>query len=97
MRKLVLQIPKYKKCSSVRYEDVQKLVPKQLSDLIGSKVYGDSYVESERKPEQENVILSICQDVIYNTNRMRLTPKHVGLGLIIHQMTRSEETGQLDP
>ena len=38
-----------------------------------------------------NRMLSISQDIIFAvTNGRKLTPKHVGLGLTVHQATRSK-------
>ena len=41
-------------------------------------------------------ILSICQDIIFLSSRgHKLTPKHVGIGLTVHQATRSKQLVQL--
>ena len=41
-------------------------------------------------------ILSICQDIVFLVSRGRkYTPKHVGIGVTVHQATRSKELVQL--
>ena len=41
-------------------------------------------------------ILSICQDIIFLSSRgHNLTPKHIGIGLTVHQATRSKQLVQL--
>lgn len=50
----------------------------------------DTY--EDRKSIYENKILSIAQDIIYLASKgKKLTPKHIGLGLTLHQMTRSRK------
>ena len=42
--------------------------------------------------EMKMRVLSICQDIVFLASRGRkLTPKHVGLGLAVHQATRSKQ------
>ena len=51
---------------------------------------------SEMASSHKNRILSIAQDCVYLANKGRtLTPKHVGLGLTLHHMTRSKELVRL--
>lgn len=39
----------------------------------------------------KQTVCSIAQDIVYAvSNKRKLTPKHVGLGLALHQATRSE-------
>ena len=41
-------------------------------------------------------IQSICQDIIFLSSRgHKLTPKHFGIGLTVHQATRSKQLVQL--
>ena len=41
-------------------------------------------------------IQSICQDIIFLSSRgHKLTPKHIGIGLTVHQATRSKQLVQL--
>lgn len=42
--------------------------------------------------KQENRVLSITQDLVYSVSRdRRSTPKHIGVGSSLHQVTRSEK------
>ena len=46
--------------------------------------------------EIDQTVCSIAQDIVYGvSNRRKLTPKHVGLGLVLHQATRSEALVEL--
>ena len=46
--------------------------------------------------DAERAICSIAQDIIYGmSNHKKLTPKQIGLGLALHQATRSENLEQL--
>lgn len=50
------------------------------------RMYHDGKYTHERK------VLSIAQDIIYAASKgKKLTPKHIGLGLTVHQMTRSRK------
>ena len=54
----------------------------------------ESLAESEAK--QQNIILSIGQDLVYNVSGgKQWTPKHLGLASTLHQSTRSKELVQL--
>ena len=47
--------------------------------------------ETSADASVHNRVLSISQDIIFAvTNGRKLTPKHVGLGLTVHQATRSK-------
>ena len=46
----------------------------------------------DEQPELNNQITSIVQDIIFLVSKRRkLTPKHIGFGLTLHQATRSEK------
>ena len=57
---------------------------------------GPQQDDQEAGADMKHRILSICQDILFIASRGRkLTPTHVGLGLTIHQPTRSKELVQL--
>ena len=58
-----------------------------LSVLFG----GENNLELEEQDNSLKVrICSIAQDIVYTASKSRkLTPKHVGFGLALHQTTRS--------
>ncbi len=50
----------------------------------------------EKDCEIDQTVCSIAQDIVYRvSNRRKLTQKHVGLGLALHQATRSEALVEL--
>ena len=50
----------------------------------------------EKDCEIDQTVCSIAQDIVYGvSNRRKLTPKHVGLGLALHQATRSKALVEL--
>ena len=62
--------------------------------LFSSVLFGgDNIPKLEEQNNSLKVrICSIAQDIIYTASKSRkLTPKHVGLGLALHQATRSEK------
>ena len=51
-------------------------------------------IEKDCKIEQS--VCSIAQDIVYGvSNRRKVAPKHIGLGLALHQPTRSEALVEL--
>ena len=64
--------------------------------LISLLSSGPQQDDQEAGADMKHRILSICQDILFIASRGRkLTPTHVGLGLTIHQATRSKELVQL--
>lgn len=56
--------------------------------------YQEEFQESQ--DDVKTRILSICQDIIFLSSRgHKLTPKHIGIGLTVHQATRSKQLVQL--
>lgn len=82
-------------CTSVSKKSAEKVVPESLflflSILLSGEVDGqadDNFVK--------RTALSISQDLVYAVSKhKKLTPKHVGLGLAIHQATRSKSLIEL--
>lgn len=74
---------------SVRKDDVTKLIPETLYMFIILILTGE---DEEQDDDSSNcVTLSICRDTVYAVSkRKRLMPKHVGVGMSIHQATRSK-------
>ena len=59
---------------------------------------GDTAIDSQNDEEIDikSRVLSICQDIVFLVSKGRkLTPKHIGLGLTVHQATRSKELVEL--
>ena len=53
---------------------------------------GDKDNEEGTNMEMKMRVLSICQDIAFLASEGgKLTPKHVGLGLTVHQTTQSKQ------
>ena len=75
-------------------DHIEKIIPESLFLLLRI-IFGGMNVlekdESEINKEVCRKVCSIAQDVIFGvSNGTKLTPKHIGLGLALHQATRSE-------
>ena len=74
----------------------EEIVPESLFMLISLLCSGYQEGFQESHDDVKTRILSICQDIIFLSSRGHtLTPKHVGIGLTIHQATRSKQLVQL--
>ena len=70
-------------------EHVAKVIPQSLYAYI---LFGGTDILEERSSKLDDHITSIAQDIFYLASRKRkLTPNHIGLGLTLHQATRSEK------
>jgi hypothetical protein len=77
---------------SIDEQSAESVFPESLFMLISLLCAGDQEDDVNMKTR----ILSICQDIVFLVSRGRkLTPKHIGLGLTVHQATRSKELVQL--
>ena len=81
---------------NINQESAEKIVPESLFILISLLCSGLQQEDQEADADMKHRILSMCQDILFLASRGRkLTPKHVGLGLTVHQATRSKELVQL--
>ena len=73
---------------------VEKVVPDSLFLFLSVLFGGTSALDDSQTGESDSEatnIFSIAQDIVYGVSKHRkLTPKHIGLGLTLHQATRSE-------
>ena len=82
-------------------EHVERIIPESLSLCLSLLFGGMDILEGERKnPLDDNdtkrAICSVAQDIIYGvSNNKKLTPKHIRLGLALHQASKSENLVQL--
>ena len=76
-------------------EHAEAIVPDSLYVLL--RLLCSDFLEEDTAPEKiHEKVLSIAQDIIYTASSgKKLTPKHLGIGLSVHQMTRSKEVIQL--
>ncbi|KAK4885392.1 hypothetical protein RN001_001663 [Aquatica leii] len=78
-------IPDHLDYRELSVDAYQKYIPHSLSWIIGLLISVD-------EKENGSGVTSICQDIIYNRFKgKRLTPKHIGLGSMVHQETRSKK------
>ena len=77
---------------------VEQVIPNSLY-LFVRLLFGSIHVaheDFEKDCKIDQTVCSIAQDIVYGvSNRRKLTPKHVGLGLTLHQATRSEALVEL--
>ena len=78
---------------------VEQMIPNSLYFflrlLFGNINVAHEGIEKDCEIDQTTVC-SIAQDIVYGvSNRRKLNPKHVGLGLALHQATRSEALVEL--
>lgn len=82
-------------------EHVERIIPESLFLFLSLLFGGMDILEGTRENPLEDsdakrAICSIAQDIIYGvSNHKKLTPKHIGLGLALHQATRSENLVQM--
>ena len=79
---------------------VEQVIPNSLylflRLLFGSIHVAHEDIEIEKDCKIDQTVCSIAQDIVYGvSNRRKLTPKHVRLGLALHQATRSEALVEL--
>ena len=82
-------------CLAVNDEEVEKAVPNSLYLFLRLLVTGESISEDnqdEITKDLDKKVLSVAEDLVYIVSNCRkLTPKHVGLGLTLHQAISSKD------
>ena len=74
---------------------VEQVIPNSLY-LFLRLLFGSINVAHEGIEKDCKTVCSIAQDIVYGvSNRRKLTPKHVGLGLALHQASRSDALVEL--
>lgn len=92
----VKSAPTHQCVGKINQESAEVIVPESLFILISLLCTGSQGEENEADTDLKTRVLSICQDIIFVASKGRkLTPKHLGLGLTVHQATRSKELVQL--
>ena len=76
-------------------DHVSQIIPPSLhaflSILLGGMNMDQTKTSRKDNNNLERSVLNIAQDTVYAASKGRkLTPKHIGLGVSIHQLTRSE-------
>ena len=88
-----------KNCLAVNDEEIFKIVPNSLYLFLRLLVTGESTSEDNDENSAKDLdkkVLSVAQDLVYIVSKCRkLTRKHVGLGLTLHQDTRPKDLVKL--
>lgn len=82
----------YDNCATVNIEDTTHIVPQSLYLFLSVLLTGDTQVGQAEDVDAatRRLALSFAQDIVHAVTKGKtLTPKHVGLGMTIHQATRS--------
>ena len=76
-------------------DHVAKVIPESLYIFLTVLLRGTDAIE-QRSCTLDSNITGVAQDIVYLVSKKKkLTPKHVGLGLTLHQATRSEKLVEL--
>ena len=92
--------PGQESIGTIDMQSAEEVVPDNLYMLIRmlctGKVDTTDDGNEELNIDLKRKILSICQDIVFLVSRGRkYTPKHVGIGVTVHQATRSKDLVQL--
>ena len=88
--------PNHDCIGKVSKASAEEIVPESLFMLISLLYTGYQEEFQEWHDDVKTRILSICQDIIFLSSREhKLTPKNIGIGLTVHQATRSKQLLQL--
>ena len=80
--------------------DASDCVPESLQLFLhllfgGERLLDEETIE-EKEAEVRNKAVAVAQDIVYGvSNRKKWTPKHIGLGSTLHQVTRSKDLVKL--
>lgn len=95
--------PGHKFIGGIDLTHAESVVPDSLYLLLRLLCSGDTLDEDDSKDNTNSEckavhtkLLSIAQDIVFLVSRgHKQTPKHIGLGLAVHQATRSKDLVQL--
>ncbi len=99
IRAEIKSAPPYNNCASMNNDLAKSVIPETLFVFVHSLLsdgaeegIDDVTDECDQGDSTTSVkVLSICQDIVYAVSKGKtLTPKHVGLGMAVHQATRSK-------
>ena len=104
IRAEIKSAPAYNNCASMNNDLAKSVIPETLfvfvhSLLSDSTQEGVDSVTDECDQGDSSIsmqVLSICQDIVYAVSKGKtLTPKHVGLGMAVHQATQCKSLVKL--
>ena len=93
LRQEILSSNSYNNCFGINTENAAKCIPKSLYVFLRLLCTGKDPTEHEDDDESvRRCVLGIAQDMMFGVSKGKIiTPKHIGLGLSVHQATRSKE------
>lgn len=85
---------------SPNHDCIGKISKASAEEIVPESLHVDitvvHWLFQESQDDVKTRILNICQDIIFLSSRgHKLTPKHIGIGLTVHQATRSKQLVQL--
>lgn len=79
----------------IDFDHVKKVIPNSLFIMLMLLCKGESVLDYEGEcptVEASNNVYGIAQDIVYLVSGgKKLTPKHIGLGVTVHNVTRSKQ------
>ena len=97
LRQEILSSNSYNNCFGINTENAACCIPKSLYVFLRLLCTGKDPTEHEDDDLYvRRCVLSIAQDIMFGVSKGKiLTPKHIGLGLSVHQATRSKEIAKV--
>ena len=93
LRQEILSSDGYNNCMGINSENAANCIPESLYVFLRLLCTGKDPYENENEDlSVRRCVLSISQDIMFGASKGKLlTPKHIGLGLTVHQATRSKQ------
>lgn len=92
----IRESPRHDVIGGIDQHHAEEAVPDSLYMLLRLLCIGDGDPENENEQTINTKLLSIAQDIVFLASGGRKpTPKHIGIGVAVHQATRSKDLVQL--
>ena len=92
----IRESPRHDVIGGIDQHHAEKTVPDSLYILLRLLCVNDDDSENENEQSRHTKLLSIAQNIIFlASGGRRPTPKHIGIGVAVHQATRSKDLVQL--
>ncbi|XP_051734442.1 uncharacterized protein LOC127504083 isoform X1 [Ctenopharyngodon idella] len=92
----IRESPRHDVIGGIDQHHAEKTVPDSLYILLRLLCINDDDSENENEQSHHTKLLSIAQDIVFlASGGRRPTPKHIGIGVALHQATRSKDFVQL--
>jgi hypothetical protein len=92
----IRESPRHDVIGGIDQHHAEKTVPDSLYILLRLLCVNDDDSGNENEQSRHTKLLSIAQNIIFlASGGRRPTPKHIGIGVAVHQATRSKDLVQL--